>query len=392
MKRIFYLLTIIGVVALVAGIFYFLRYRSEVPEAAAPIAPGGLPQAPQTIPASPAQEPSGEIIQPGEQKFGVIAKNEVLSYFVDGQNNAVIVQPDGQVIKIARGEASVLSSSAISNLMEAEFSYDGKYILAAFGLRSSPEYSVFNVETKSWRPLLSGIKSAAWSPSDRRIAYLRESNGIKILETSDVAGTKAVPQELLRFRAEDLVLSWVGDNQIVLGEKSSAFLAGSIWSFNIQNKRLSQLVHEKLGLDYQWSGRAGMGLVFAADASRRGGQLSLYDTTGNTVANLSFLTLPSKCAFDAVAGKGTSTAASKFLYCAIPVNSETLTTAFLPDDYQKMAVFTRDGFYKINIADGSIGEVLGERLVDGDKLKVFGKNLFFVNRLDKKLYAISLAE
>ena len=397
MKRVLYLASIIGAIVLVAGVFYFLRYRAEEPGGAAPVPPGGLPQAPpQKIPApplpqtpeggTPPKEPSGAVVQPGEQKFGVVAHNEVLSYFVDGQNNAIVVQPDGQIIKITRGEASALSSSAISNLMKAEFSYDGKRILAAFGPRSNPEYSVFNVETKSWKPLASGIKSAAWSPTNYRIAYFRNA----ALSTLDTESAKAAPQEIMKIRMEDADVFWLSPNQLLLEDKPSAIYAGSVWSVNISNKTMAPFAEGQLGLYSSWDQKAGLGIVFRTDLSRRGGRLGLLDAAGNALSDIAFLTLPSKCAFAAGQGAATSTAGQKILYCALPRDQEELGIKTLPDEYIKRSFFTQDNFYQISLADGSIKEVLSGQLVDGEKLGVFGKNLFFVNRLDKKLYAISL--
>ena len=414
MKRLIYLLTIIGVIAIVVGGFYFLRYRAESGPEEAPTAPGGLPQTPpQTIPAPPApggdaplEQPSGEVVQPGEQKFGAIAKNEVLSYFVDGQNNAIIVQPDGQIVKIVRGEASVLSSSLASNLMSAEFSYDGKYILAAFGNRSEPQYSVFSVETKSWKPLASGIKSAAWSPADYRIAYFKEqvgstpstgsgqaaltAGGSTALTTLDLQNEKAVPQEITKIRVGDADIFWPFANQLLVSDKPSALYAGSIWSVDITKKTLAATVVEQLGLSSAWNQAAEMGLVFRTDLSRRGGRLSLLGATGNVLSDFAFLTLPSKCAFATEHSVATSTADRGLLYCAVPRDQEELEIKTLPDEYIKRSFFTQDNFYQINLVDGGIKEVLSDQAVDGDGLKVFGKNLFFVNRLDGKLYAISL--
>ena len=134
-------------------------------------------------------------------------------------------------------------------------------------------------------------------------------------------------------------------------------------------------------------------LVFSTDASRRGGKLSLYDNSASLLANFSFLTLPSKCLFpfeDSMESGTSTTASIKFLYCAVPRNQDQLKTKTLPDDYQKMAIFTADNFLKINLIDGSVEQILADQALDGENLKIFGGNLLFINRLDGLLYAISL--
>ncbi|MEK9180482.1 MAG: hypothetical protein AAB897_03660 [Patescibacteria group bacterium] len=397
MKRLSYLIIILAVVALVVLIGYFLRYRAGEPATSGEPSPGGLP----AIPTEPISQPGGEegggavtppaeVVQPGEQKFGVIAQNQVFDFFVDAQNNTVLIQPDGQVVKVVKGEASVLSSSVINNLRRAEFSYDGKFILASFGGASGQEHSIFNIDAKSWSPLSGGISSPTWSPMNYQITYFRENAGVKTLETLNTADPKAKPQELTRLNAEDLLLSWISPNQMIIGERGSALVAGSLWSFDTQKKTMSLFMDGVLGLNSAWSGEASTGLVFRTDVSRRGGTLSLYDVAGNALANLSFLSLPSKCAFDAVPANGTGTAASKFLYCAIPANAESFGNSMLPDDYEKRALFARDGFFRVDLAEGGIKELLTGQLVDGNRLKIFGKNLFFINRLDGRLYALAL--
>lgn len=412
MKKLVYLLIIVAAVAVVVLLGYFLRYRAEEP------APGGttpktgsLPDAetaPKTTNGKTAatttaggqtggqnigeqtQQPQ---VRPGEQKFGVIAQNPVAEYFVDEENNVIMVQPDGKVVKVSRGETSVISSSEISGLSEAKFSHDGKHILVAFGSGQTPEHSIFSIENKTWSPLEAGIKSPAWSPYDNRIAYIKEVGGANAIFTADPSIARTKPQEIIKLNTEDVRLIWLSPQKLVIADKGSVFSGGSLWLLDIKTKTLSQVVRENLGLDYKWSGEALLGLVFKTDLSRRGGVLALYDASGNLVTNLSILTMPSKCGFDVVPGQtnGTSTAAaSKFLYCAIPANTDLLKTKTLPDEYQKRAFFTKDDFFKIDLRDGSVSGVFSGENVDVDNLKVFGGNLFFINRMDGKLYAISL--
>ncbi len=421
MRRFLYLFIIIAVIALVVLIGYFLRERANVNEGGAtgnlpPVPSGQFPKPPPgTSPGSPASP--GGALPPTTflgQKFGVIAQNKVLSFFVDDQNNTTLVQPDGQVVRVVSGEASVLSSSAIVNLREARFSYDGKRILAVFGDQSSLQASIFDVPNKSWQPLQSSFRSPAWSPNSYQIVYLFDKGDATVLTTLDTGNAKAKPQELIKLHLQDVSLSWPTQNKIIVSDKPSSFSFGSIWGFDVKLKTLSPLVENKLGLESVWSGGAELGLIFSTDLTRRGGKLSLVDNKGNTLNDFAILTLPSKCAFDIRATQpqttstvkaatntktstSTAAAADRFLYCAIPRDQNKFAASQLPDDYEKRVLFAADDLFRINLnlgapEAGSIEPVFSNsgQMLDITDVKIFNQNLFFINRLDQKLYAVSL--
>lgn len=425
MRRFLYLFIVIAVIALIVLIGYFLRGGAK-PEGGAT---GNLPgtptqQFPRPTPSTPAPAPPGAQPSPLGTRFGAVAQNKVMDFFVDSQNGVVLVQPDGQVVRVINGESSILSSSAIANLREVRFSYDGKRVLAVFGDQSGREASIFNVLSKSWQPLASNLKTPTWSPNSYQIAYLLDKGDVAALTTLDTANPKAKPLELAKLHLQDVSLNWQVQNKIIVSEKPSAFPPGSIWSFDIKLKTLTPLAENKLGLESVWSGGAELGLTFSTDPTRRGGKLSLVDGAGNALNDLAFLTLPSKCAFDiqqiqgqppqSAPAKATSTnkttstktststaaaapLANKFLYCAIPKDPNKLKTSRLPDDYEKRVLFTADDFFRINLNLGAPGAGNVEpvfsgsgRLLDASQVKIFNKTVFFVNRLDQQLYAISL--
>jgi hypothetical protein len=66
----------------------------------------------------------------------------------------------------------------------------------------------------------------------------------------------------------------------------------------------------------------------------------------------------------------------------------------LPDDYYKKAFFTLDDFYSIGLDNGVVTAIFADQnqALDAINPKVFNQILFFVNRYDSKLYAISLKQ
>jgi hypothetical protein len=397
MKRFLYIFIVVGVIVVAVLLVLFLRKQNSsqggdifgnLPSVGTQS--GTPPSATPTPPPTPATRPT----QFSGQKFGFVAENPTVAYFVDSQSNATLVQPDGQVVKVTDGASLVLSSSIITNLSRASFSYDGKKILALFGNATSPQASIFDTITKSWQPLSQELVSAAWSPTDYRIVYFANKNGISVLTTLDTSNPKAKPLDLLILRVQDILLSWIAPNQILLKEKGGVFTQASVWSFDLKNKTLSSFVDGKFGLDSLWSGEAGMGLVFETDETRRGGKLTLLDAAGNALNGIQFLTLPPKCAFDVVPINSSSSTSSseKYLYCAIPRDREKMSVVQLPDAYQKKAIFTVDDFYKVDLGDGGVSQVFADASLSLDctQLRIVNQTLFFINRFDQKLYAISL--
>lgn len=423
MKKIYYPIIIIAAIAAVIVAEYFLRQKppadiSSEQSGKLPVAgnissnpPIGAQTAQQTTTAN--GEPS---VSASGRKFGVVAENPVLNFFVDGENNAILVQPDGQIVKVVGGAATVLSSSVITDLLKADFSYDGKKILVAFGDRFNQQFSIFDIAGKSWQPLSISTNSAVWSPNNYQIAYfITEKSGVKALTTFDISKSNAKPISVAKIHAEDMFSIWVSQNQILISDKESALYPGSLWSLNPVTKTITSFAGETLGLETIWDGASGMGLVFGTSNIRRGGNLSLFDTSGKNIQRMSFLTLPSKCSFatetkpaatssipiigaNAISAKIKTAAIppppiqQKFLYCAVPRDSEEFGSSQLPDDYLKRKLFTSDDFYKINLQDGSISAIFADPAanLDASNPKIFNQTLLFINRLDKRLYAISL--
>jgi hypothetical protein len=279
MKRYLYILiAIAGLVLIGLAAYYFLTNTFGVAVTPTPTPGGGLPNpggsvAPGTLPSPTSSAPA--YTGTGGQKFGVVAQNQVAAFYVDGQNNITLVQPDGQVARVISGNATTLSSSAVANLMEASFSTNGAKIAATFGDRSNPQVSIFDVAGKSWQPLPAGIQSPAWAPTGTQIMYFRKNVDVNVLTTLDLAKPAAKPIEISKLHVEDRAVQWISPNQVLFLPKSSAWTEDAVWSFDVKNKTLTSLTGNHLGIDSLWSGSANRGLVFTAKQSAQGGKLTL---------------------------------------------------------------------------------------------------------------------
>jgi len=310
---------------------------------------------------------------------------------VDDQGNVAVVEPDGDIAELVNGQASSLSSSTIQNLIGATFSSNGQKVAISFGDASNPQTSIFDDNAKTWTSLPVGATSPAWAPSGYQLAYLQQNtNGTESIMTVVVAtSTVSAPSTLVTLHAQDLSLVWINKNELALTSKPSDYAEGSSLIYNIAQKTLTPMVLEEFGLETLWSKTtSSMGLAFSVNNGGSGGNLQFLDSSTGNIKNIGFLTLPTKCTFNLDAGSS-----SLDLYCAIPQDGNELPSAKLPEDYNEMAIFTTDSFYKVDTGTGALTQVLAPTgAYDASDLSVFNNDLFFINRYDQKLYAIPLGE
>ena len=143
-KNLLYILIALAIVAVLAFVIYQLVYSVNNN------APGGAGQT-GSLPAVTGQQfPTGN--QSGNKtsgvgafnagganasssKFGIISNDPALDYFVDAANVVTLMKPDGTIESISNGQASVLSNSAVLNIITSAFSYDGKKVLVTYTRR-----------------------------------------------------------------------------------------------------------------------------------------------------------------------------------------------------------------------------------------------------------------
>ncbi|MBM3256878.1 MAG: hypothetical protein FJY98_00910 [Candidatus Liptonbacteria bacterium] len=395
MKRLLYLLIFLVVLGLIIGAFFYFRYESPtpLPEPAPgtdlPLAPASRTTPASTTPTTPAISPVLPPPQTGPVKL--LYTNPVWDFAVKPDGGIIALEPDGKIVEVRVGGVSTLSPTPISNLRKSTFAPDSLRLLTLFGGGETGfEAGLFDIRTKTWQSLPLQILDAAWSPTDTRIAYLAEKGGVLTLGTIDVADPRAKPQELFKSRLKNLILTWPSPNQILLWERPSGLVPSSAWAFDIKTRLLSQFALDQYGLTMNWGkGSVTQGLAFTVDKFGKNGSLFLLSLKGEIEEELSFLTLPEKCAMSNL--RPTATTTLRTLVCAVPNDSLDWKTAMLPDSYFKGAVLTSDKLYKINLADGTT-QILPtpDSPLDGTRLYFSNSTLYFKNRHDNRLYSIPL--
>lgn len=402
-------LIIIGIVLAVGiiAVGYFLRSNSAAPSTATEEASGALPAAP-TQPANNGGTPS-LAGSDGQLGFSIrsITSIPVLDYAVDRNNVAYFVEENGKVARSSHGTVEVLSDAVLSNISFVRFSEDGKKVAVILKNTTGFTTSIFDLDMKTWKAVPINAPNIVWSPLGNEVAHFVSQAGRNTLSILNIQTAKAKPRPVLDIRGYDFTLQWPEDNRILIGEKPSASVMADIFAFDINTSTLTPIVQDRRGAELIWDGAAHQGVLFQALSSGHGGQLSLIRSNGSLVHNLTFLTLPRKCAFSAQAvpaptatttpksAGGTSGQVStspSILECAIPRDTQQFSQKTLPDDYLKGGLFTIDDFYRINLDDGTIVKMADNAdSLDAYNVKSVGGTMFFQNRFDNRVYGIENA-
>lgn len=395
MKRIVYSIIILAAVSAVIVVGYYFRYRGI--QETQSLRPGEVPGSggaePITLP--PIQETAPEteetwvpdklVAVEGKDPVKIVA-GQVLDYFVYSATSSVVFQADGQIALLSQSGAEVLSNTEIEDILQADFSYDGKKLMVVFGKRKSPQASIFDIEAKSWLPLADTVYSFAWSPADARLAYLTKTGAGYEIKTLDTAKANARPQTVVPLLAEDVQLNWPRPGQILVLQTPSAKVPGSLLKIDVTRNTITPLIQDRSGLDILWSGVSDWGLVFVSGFGKKGGELRLVDGDGRRLTTISFLTLPEKCTFYSDQEN------KEYLICGVPLD-DTWSTSVLPDTYLKKEIFSSDWLYRVDMKTGDVEAIYDyddRAALDAVDLMVKDGVLYFKNRLDGSLYGLAL--
>jgi len=339
-----------------------------------------------TAPAKPGEELSASQQLTGQLK--IISQEPVFDYWIASSTQEVFyATSEGKITKADSAPNTYLSKQIIQNLNFILPSPDGQKIIAAFGDPHQPQFSIFNLASGTWSPLPLEIKSTAWSPEGKRLAAIISQNGQNNLVILDLARylsgdpnqkTKSLTTLVKNFSLWDLKIEWLKPDEIIFSDKPSGSVMGSAWRLNFTkpaSPNFMEVVSPGNGLMIKWL-EENLGLKFQNQKS------SLINWAGQTINNFSIMVLPEKCVLK-----------SEFLYCFLftPAGQK----ISWPDDYLQRSVYTADNLYKLgldNLTEPKLifNPVTEEKIIDAAKLKIFGNQIFFINRYDNQLYSLEL--
>ena len=328
---------------------------------------------------------------PGQSSASLTAVSQaaVLDYAQNPQMGLLMVDPSGAVI-LALSSETIVSQANFGKILGAWFAPDGKWLLVESGDPASSRWSLLNIAKKTWKDIVANTSEMEWSPAGDELAYFaRRTNG-SMLTVFDPQSNST--KSLLSLSAPDLTLRWENASHMLIMDRPSALVAGTIWSFSTTAGTLAPFATNVAGALVQWGAAQNSGLLFTAGPT--GGTLAVVDSQGNIPVNTSFLTLPSKCAFGQGSTASGTVDLSDYFFCAVPQNKSLFQSHQLPDDYLKKEFGTVDALYAVNLSSGTTVPIVpvGQTFsFDAGDVKVYGDTLYFVNQNDRRLYGASLA-
>lgn len=317
--------------------------------------------------------------------ISVLSANQILAYSVQG-GEVDAIQTTGEVVRIINGKTDTLSPSKLNNIFAASFSFDGKKVLVKYGTMQKPFFTVFDKSTLLWTGLGGqSITSADWSPtSTNEIAYLEKTDSgsrIGILNTDKLQDAKKPELGFAKtaigsINELDSDITWLSKNEILISSKPARYVPSTILKYKVKEKTFTPVIMGTLGASVRWDKVSGLGLEYSFSNNKD--TVTVIDATGALRGQMGFVAMPEKCSIS-----------QNYLYCAIP---EDLKGAKLPDDYLMKAVFFKDNFYRVSLADGKTDLLLANPggMFDARMLQVTGGKVYFLNNLDGRLYSFAV--
>jgi len=317
--------------------------------------------------------------------LALVSVHSLAGYWVNGIETYTI-SDTGEVYKTVGNKEEQVTNQTLADIRSVNASADGGGAIVSFGSPTQETFTIFDVKTKSWQPLPANIIAADWDPqSADRIMYLGNDGSLRLYtlnprtqraELSSYDGNNKKSSELMRINIQDVQLEWPSANNAYLTEKPSNQPSSS-WQIDIAKKTIQTFVKDEVGLSLAWA-PDGSWVVKSSDQDN-----AVINNKGQVVTRLNIdPTLPAKCAVG-----------SKNIFCAVPKQTARL------EDYLKRKTYSDDALINFSLLLGvsdKINRSLTYKFIPGigpwdvTNLKIANGKLFFVNRLNNKLYSLDL--
>lgn len=272
--------------------------------------------------------------------------------------------------------------------IQAVWSPDVSRALIEMDQAGQKRWHLIDLQAKSDTPLKPGIENPAWGSMGDKIVYKYYDDKTKERSLNvanpdgtgwqKIADTPFKTMRLAPIPKTSLMAFW---------NEGNAFEETSLRSFSLLgNEDPKTLLSGQFGADYRFS-PDGLHIV-ASLSPRKGGSdvmLMLMNSKGGELRSLALPTLASKVAWSND---------NETIYCALP--GALPPGAVLPNDYYSKPILTQDTFWRVDTTTGKKDRLVSvEDIQKGyDATRLFTDKdegtLFFVNRVDGKLYRMKL--
>ncbi|MDP1884763.1 MAG: hypothetical protein Q8L10_05400 [Candidatus Moranbacteria bacterium] len=307
----------------------------------------------------------------------------------DGQSIRYYSKTNGKayVIDIASKDKWVISEKELIGLSDVIWSPDRSKVITEFSTATGrSKFFLYDYAQNKGTQLKDGLDTVIWQNNEKIFyKYFNAQTQERTLDFANPDGSNW--QKITDLAVKALRIAPVPRTGLVsFWNQPDAFTETLMQSAPVLGGEKRDVSKGKYGADYLWSQDGNSLLISSVDT--KGGsklQLGVANSLGGEYRNLGIPTFISKCAWSKN---------NKTVYYALPGAIPAGTT--LPNDYLAGGFRTNDTFWKIDIATGEKSRLVDlEKITDAyDAADLFLDPdeglLFFTNRIDGKLYKITL--
>jgi len=329
------------------------------------------------------------------EKISVISDEAVLSPTLspDGLSIKYYSQKNGRAYQIDLDGTNKkeISSKDLIGLSSVLWSSDKTKVITKFSNGDGNiQFYYHNYLTNTSSPLKKNLDEVSWDSTGNKIFYKYYDPKTKE-RTLNIANPDGSSwKKLADLSYKNVAIAPVPQSATVsFWNKADSFSETTLESIPVIGGDKKTIFKGKFGADYLWNNSGTNILINHTD--KKGGskmQLALLNFNGGEYANLGIPTFISKCVWSKD---------NKTLFYSIPGSMQ--DTTILPNDYNEGKFKTSDTFWKVDIISKQPKRII--ELSDLQKinlqfdaanlfLSLDEKYIFFINKLDGKLYRLSL--
>ncbi len=270
-----------------------------------------------------------------------------------------------------------ISNLTIIGLLEALWAPKGDRA-AVFYLDGEQLKSFLHIGTTSTAALPQDLSGFSWSPDGKSLAYLQKRDDKLNLVVADSSARSS--QTIFSTPILDAQIQWVTNDRFAVQTAPSGLAEGFIFSYSRSSGAFTKVLGPLLGLTSLWSPDGSKVLVSSTGTDGKNLRLSVNDSSGKALFNITPPTLPQKCKW----------LSPQKLYCAVPRTSP--ANSVLPDEYLRGELNTSDRIIRLDLESKKIEEIFNQEDFDiSDLLLTKAEDyLFFINRKDGALWSLKL--
>lgn len=391
MKKVF-IVSIILLAVILASFLVYNFFFKKTPDGGTNNGPNGaLPSSPADISGNNQgnKNPASSNAPQTRGSLRALSQEKVMAATIDDDGKTVkyYSKENGNVWKSGFEGDNIqrVSSITINGLVKILWSPDKEKVVSFLADGDILKKYFFNYKNNQSSPLNESIKSVAWSPDSKNIAYqyTDPSTGLSNISIADPDGSNW--RNVFKTRIDDLIVEWPSDQKISLRSRVSGVAQGLVYTINPQTGDFQKILSDYFGLSVKWSPKADKILASFTDGNGRNPKIVLFNENGTQSKDLNLKGIADKCAWS----KDNLT-----IFCALPY-SEFSSYDVWPDDYYKGTIVVNDAIYKINLETGEKTMLAGsiEQIgIDAQDMFLSPKEdyLFFTNRKNGLLYGLRL--